>query len=240
MPKARSSVNNVVTTSVLSADFTTLFPATENPISQSAIWLNGQTNGVQWQDVRTTPGLAFGTGFAGDRFEGSAFDDNLAHLKSSFRTFNANQFVQGVVHYTYAGLPTAQQECELLARFDISSNNARGYEVLWGCEPGTGGYLAVVKWVGALGDFKTIYDSGSGGAPTPTENDVLLAEFVGTNATVKINGSLFTVADLTKESGGTTLTTWSTGQPGIGFWPVHGTGQDPAKYCWKSFTAGDL
>ena len=37
----------------------THFPATENPISEGGIWLNGETDGLDWLDVQTTTNLAF-------------------------------------------------------------------------------------------------------------------------------------------------------------------------------------
>lgn len=220
-------------------DFTTSFPATENPISQSSIWTNGETDGSLWQDVRTTPALAFGSGYAGDQFEGSAFDDNIAHLKTSYRTFSANQFVQGVIHYGYSGLPQAAHEVELLGRFSISNGVARGYEAICGVGP-DGPYAALVKWDGDLGDFKAIYDPGANSITLPAEDNVFRLELTDSTGIIKYNGSTLVTADLTKEVGGGTIAVWGSGQPGIGFWPVRGTGQDPAKFGWKSITAGDL
>ena len=41
--------------------YSTNFPSTENPISESGRWINGGSTGLKWANVRTTPGLAFGT-----------------------------------------------------------------------------------------------------------------------------------------------------------------------------------
>jgi hypothetical protein len=39
--------------------YTTNFPNTENPISEDGHWQNGATNGIDWTDCRTKPGLVF-------------------------------------------------------------------------------------------------------------------------------------------------------------------------------------
>ena len=41
--------------------YTTNFPLTANPISEGGAWLSGKAAGLDWTDVRTTPGKAFGT-----------------------------------------------------------------------------------------------------------------------------------------------------------------------------------
>src|ERR1700684_3476999 len=49
--------------------YTTNFSRAENPISERGKWLNGHTDGLDWTDVRTTPGFAFGTEIGGNRTE---------------------------------------------------------------------------------------------------------------------------------------------------------------------------
>jgi len=41
--------------------YTTTFPLTERPISENGRWITGGTVGLDWTDVRTMPGLAFGS-----------------------------------------------------------------------------------------------------------------------------------------------------------------------------------
>jgi hypothetical protein len=227
---------------LISNDLIITFGATENPISQGGKWKNGQTDGVLWQDVQTVPGFAEATGFAGDRFEGSAFDDNIAQATTALWSAPPDMFIEGVVHYGYSGLPNAAHEIELLARFSISASDAHGYEILWGVDP-TGSYTAAVRWAGGLGAFNAIFDPGDGSMPTPTENDVLRAEFTGSTCRLLLHNSVISGAaalDLSKEVGGSTLGVWSSGQPGVGFWPVHGTGQDITKFCWKQIRCGAL
>ena len=40
--------------------YRTSFPATENPISEGGIWLNGRTDGIDWADVITRNGEVYG------------------------------------------------------------------------------------------------------------------------------------------------------------------------------------
>ena len=99
-----------------SNDFTTSFPLTEDPISQGSIWLNGLADGLDWNNVKTNGSGAFGSNFV------TTFDDDLAHLKTSYRTFANNQVVQGTIFRSAGYFPgTAKHECELLFRFSISA-----------------------------------------------------------------------------------------------------------------------
>jgi hypothetical protein len=41
--------------------YTTNFSATENPISEGGYWRNRARDGLDWKDIRTASGLAFGT-----------------------------------------------------------------------------------------------------------------------------------------------------------------------------------
>lgn len=229
----------------VSGDFSTTFSATENPISESGIWQRGASEGVNWLDPKTASGHATAD-LASDAGNSNAtgapastgrYDDSLAHLKTSFRTFNADQFVQVVAYKAAAYSPAGQHEAEMLLRFAITANNARGYEVL----VGHAGNMALVRWNGARGDYTALFEAGSIGALV--DGDVMRAEITGQNAACRIrvykngaeltgNGSPFDV----NVAGGTV---WNSGQPGLGFWPVD-TGNVPASYGWDSYTAGNL
>src|SRR5271157_2606883 len=74
--------------------YITNFTRTENPISEGGIWLNGQTDGLDWTDVRTTPGFAFGTEMGGNRPDPQKYDDSTAVLKG---TWGPNQTAQATV-----------------------------------------------------------------------------------------------------------------------------------------------
>src|SRR5689334_19219114 len=60
--------------------YSTLFPATENPISECSSWLNGALDGTNWTDVATTTNFAFGT----ELNTSSVLDDSTAVLKGTW------------------------------------------------------------------------------------------------------------------------------------------------------------
>ena len=74
----------------IAATYTTNFPLIENPISEGGHWINGLTNGIDWADVATTPGRAFGT----QTVISPNYGDSTALLTGSW---GPTQTVQGVV-----------------------------------------------------------------------------------------------------------------------------------------------
>ena len=66
------------------------FPVAENPISEGGHWLNGGVIGLDWHNVRTNVGLAYGT-----MFEGGGFNDSTAVLTGAW---GQTQTVQATVH----------------------------------------------------------------------------------------------------------------------------------------------
>ena len=42
--------------------YSTTFKATENPISEHGMWINGAANGLDWCNVQTGSGLVWGVG----------------------------------------------------------------------------------------------------------------------------------------------------------------------------------
>jgi hypothetical protein len=195
----------------------------ENPIDEGGSWIRGGAEGFDWTNPKTTGGRAVASVAMPPA---SRYVDDIAHVSTSRQAFASDQFAEGTVYlapgYTGNG---GGHEVELLLRFSITPHNARGYEVMWGLA----GYIAIVRWNGAPGDFTVLFDSGPGAVPVPVDGDVLRAEIVGTHLKVYRNGSLIaTISD----------STWPSGQPGIGFWPVDGA--IPENYGWKQFKAGQL
>ena len=199
-------------------NFTTTFATNGNPISEGGKWANGLADGIDWTDCQVITNILSATSA---EVTTPPFNDSIAHLKTSFRTFTPNQFAQGTVHRT-AGYTTGH-EIELLLRFSITSHSASGYEVYWS----TNGGINIVRWNGLINDFVTKTTASPGLA---NDGDIVRAEIVGSNITVKINGSVV----LTD-----TDTTWTTGQPGVGNNPF-GVGFTFFDYGWSSFTAGNL
>ena len=213
-------------------DFSTTFAATQNPISEGGIWLNGQTDGGDWHDCLTTSGRCVG---AADNFA-SRYADDIACLKTSYRAFNAAQWAQATLYlsggYTGGG---GSHECELLLRWALSSGVARGYEAAIGIRP-AGTYAFIVRWEGAAGSYTALWDpSASVGSyvntPTAMANgDVMRAQITSGNViSLYQNGLLL---------GSVTDSTWASGQPGMGFWPVDGA--TAGSMGWSDFSAGDL
>ena len=152
--------------------YSTNFTATENPLSESGKWVDGKASGA-WNNPLSAAGKAYASVRSG--LTGSRYDDSIAHLSSSFIDFNPNQYAQATVFRASGYSPSGSHEVELLLRFQIAPNNARGYEILWGVT----GYLAIVRWNGPLGDYTPLlenYKSRTGAV----EGDVLRAEITGT------------------------------------------------------------
>lgn len=201
-----------------SSFYSTSFLSTENPISEGGVWVNGLSAGLDWQNLQTTGGVAAATH---KMLTSPPYDDCIAHISSSAVSFPENQYAQGTV-FRSSGY-TAGHEIELLVRFSITANVARGYELYWS----TNGGLVLVRWNGALNDFNPLASSSPGLATT---GDVLRLEVLGSLLTAKINGATqFTFTD----------TSWSTGQPGIGQNPYEAA-SDFTSYAWSDFTAGAL
>jgi hypothetical protein len=198
--------------------YTTSFSLNESVISEGGKWVNGKAVGLSWHDIGTSGGTAIAT----HRMSiAPPYDDCVAHLSSAFLSFNANQYAQGTV-YRAPGY-TSGHEIELLLRFEITANSARGYEIYWS----TNGGLYIVRWNGPINSFNSLYVASAGLA---NDGDVVRAEITGSTITVRINGSVVL-------SG--TDSAWTSGQPGIGLNPW-GTDSDFTSYTWKDFAAGNL
>jgi hypothetical protein len=224
-----------------SSGFSTTFPNIENPLNQGGAWLNGALDGTAWNNVQV---------FGSERCVGTnqvsntppqRYMDSNAQLKTSVFTANADQWAQGTVYRNGTYTPVGDKhEIELYLRMSISANSITGYEIMWGMDSTIGFYLDIVRWNGTLGDFTTIIDGGDGSIPAPNDGDVLRAEIVGNLITVKLNGSIitspvnFSAIDIT--SVGTPV--YSSGQPGLGFWPT--LSATPENYGWKAWSCGNM
>ncbi len=207
--------------------YSTNFPATENPLSEGGKWINGKATGLDWNNPLTTGGHSVASAPADSP---TRYSDDVAILNPSFQGYTANQYAQATVYkaagYTGNG---GNHEVELLLRFSISNHVAHGYEILWGVS----GYFAVVRWNGSVGNYTPIYDPGVGSIPVPQDGDVLRAEIAGNIIKVYRNGTQVG-PNIDVSSVGTVYTS---GQPGIGFWPVDGA--TPGSMGWKTFAAGN-
>lgn len=198
--------------------YTTNFPATENPISEGGKWVNGLTNGVQWQNVRTTTGMAFGT-----QTGSNGFDDSTAVLTGSW---GPNQTAQATVRVTQADSGSGLfEEVEVRLHTTITANSITGYEI--NCSVIAGNpYMQIVRWNGALGSWTELDGRGVG----CQNGDVLKATISGSTITAYKNGSaVFSVND----------STFTGGSPGVGFYLQGGSSSMDSHFGFSSFTASD-
>src|SRR5215831_17743927 len=198
----------------IAATYTTNFPLTENPISEGGHWINGLTTGIDWSDVQTTPGQAFGTEM------GPNYADPTALLTGSW---GPTQTVQAVV-YILAADSSTFEEVELRLRSSLSAHSCTGYEVIFSVKPDRP-YCQIVRWNGPLGDFSLLNARRVG----VVNGDVVKATAVGSTITSYINNTaIFSVND----------TTYPSGNPGMGFYLYGGLGS-PLNSGFSSYTASD-
>jgi hypothetical protein len=203
--------------------YTTNFPLTENPISENANWDNGKAVGLDWADVATVPGHAFGLEF-GLGSGSKAYDDAAALLSGNW---GPNQTAQATV-YSLNQNDSIYEEVELRLRSSLSPHIATGYEILFRCSKTKDAYAEIVRWNGPLGSF-TYLDRHKGAQYGVATGDVVKATIVGNVITAYINGVQVAQA---------TDSTYPTGHPGMGFF-LQGTTGVNRDYGFTSFTASD-
>jgi hypothetical protein len=198
--------------------YTTNFSNTENPISEGGRWTNGKAEGLDWFDVETTPGKAFGNPTTGD------YTDPTAILKGPWgpdQTVTAKVFC---IHPT----SSYYQEVEIRLRSTITAHSCTGYEILWRCLTNKDAYTQVVRWNGPARNFTYVDDHHNGVGYGVANGDTVSASIVGNLISVYRNGSLlFTAND----------STYKTGNPGMGF--NYGVGATNADFGFTSYTAVD-
>jgi hypothetical protein len=177
--------------------YTTLFPLTENPISESGHWMNGGANGLDWHDVSSTPGLAIG------HQSGSSYTDGTALLTG---TWSPDQTVEATVHTKNQNDP-CYQEVEIRLRSTLSAHVCNGYEISFKASKTSSAYLIIVRWNGAVGDF-TYLQQYNGSQYGVSDGDSVKASIVGNVITAYINNV---------QVGTATDDTYTTGSPGMGF-----------------------
>jgi hypothetical protein len=220
IPPTACAADGLTTNPDGSHTYTTKFPLTENPISENGAWINGKTVGLDWTNVRTTPGFAFGT-----EIGNSGYDDSTAVLAG---TWGPDQTVEATVHTTVSQNDNIYAEVELRLRSSLSAHRATGYEVNFRCSKSSNAYTQIVRWNGPLGSFSYVNAAG-GSRYGVADGDVVKATIVGNVITVYINN--------TKVLQGTD-STFTSGSPGIGFYLQGATGL-MSQYGFTSFTATD-
>lgn len=186
----------------LATSYSTVFPNTENPISEGGRWINGGTVGLDWTNVSTTPGLAIG------HEVGATYTDAAAILTGAW---GSDQQVTATVH-TVSQDDSCFQETEIRLRTTITAHSITGYEVGWHMSTSSQAYVIIVRWNGLLGNFDYLFNQ-TGTQYAVHDGDVLKAQIVGNVITAYINGVSKATANITSIGG----TVYTTGTPGMGF-----------------------
>ena len=222
-PIPRAPVRRLLPVSAVSGGihgtYATSFSALENPISERGRWVNGGADGLDWCDVRTTPGLAFGTQ-SGRR----KYDDSVALLSGRW---GPDQAIEAQVHSVRQN-QNLYEEVELILRGSISAHRSTAYEVNFRCLKTEEAYTQIVRWNGPKKRF-TYLNTASGPRFGVSDGDVVRATIVGSRISAYINGRLVLRAF---------DTTYSAGSPGMGFYLESGTGMN-ADYGFARFAATD-
>jgi hypothetical protein len=177
------------------ASYSTMFPLTESPISEGGHWMGGKMIGLDWGDVSTTPGYAFG--LAGPK----AYADSVALLTGEWPS---NQSVEAEVGKRAV---FRYPEVSIRLRSSLAKHNCDGYEISYSLKDGYAAYLIIVRWNGPLADFTYLLNV-QGKQYAVMTGDVVKATVVGNEIRTYKNGLLM---GTTKDG------SYTGGNPGFGF-----------------------
>jgi hypothetical protein len=199
--------------------YSTEFALDETPISEGGMWLNGRSDGVDWADVVTRNGVAYGGETRMDVAERRAEQGNLADADADDPVgdyddptavlsgeWGRNQHGKGLV---YSKNPTDEyfQEVQIRLRHTIRPNFCSGYEIFFRCLKTDAAYAEIVRWNGPVGDFTSL-QRHTGAQYGVQHGDLIEATIEGDVIKGFINGAeVISVTDDTFDSGA----------PGIGF-----------------------
>jgi hypothetical protein len=177
--------------------YTTPFQHDEDPISEGGKWINGGKDGLDWFNVITKNGVAYGAVSRG------AYTDPTALLTGSW---GKNQKVKARV-FSRNQTEKYYQEVEIRLRSTISPHRCTGYEVFWRCLKTKNAYVEIVRWNGKVGDWTSLKKL-SGAQYGVKDGDQVEATITGNVIKGFINGvEVISVTD----------DTYTEGNPGMGF-----------------------
>jgi hypothetical protein len=201
--------------------YRTRFQLDEDPISEGGMWVNGGRDGIDWVDVISKNGVAYGAvtrmGNAERRveqgnlesptLEGAVpegdYDDPTAVLAGAW---GENQHAKAKV-FSRNQTEEYFQEVEIRLRSRIMPHHCTGYEVFWRCLKTENAYAEIVRWNGKIGDFTSLQKL-SGPQYGVEDGDLVEATIFGNVLKGFINGvELISATD----------DTYDAGNPGIGF-----------------------
>jgi len=188
--------------------YRTVFASTENPLSEGGLWVNGGSPSI-FSNMRSTPGLAFGT------MQGASVPPYIDSTAVLAGAWTRAQTAAGRVYRT--GTPVDYQEVELHLLTTITDTAITGYEFTYSVTSNP--YVEIHKWLGGNGNVNQfpLVTSGTLGAALKTgdwvkatvDNAGLLSLYVdsGSGYALIISG---------------TDTTYTSGAPGLGHWNNNG------------------
>ena len=176
--------------------------------------------GLDWADVATIPGLAYGL-----ESESDDYTDSTALLEGSW---SPNQIAEATVH-TVNQDDNISEEVELRLRSSLSAHRNTGYEINFRCSKTPNAYAQIVRWNGPLAKF-TYLITGRGSRYGVRDGDVVKATIIGNVITAYINGVQILQA---------TDNTYTSGNPGMGFFLQGATGVN-RDYGFTRFSASDV
>lgn len=183
--------------------YSTTFRLPEKQLSEQGKWIDGKAVGLDWTSIAVAGGLAYGT--ESGRGKGDqAYDDSVALLTG---IWGPDQTIEARVHSVNAS-ERVFEEVELRLRSSLSAHSSTGYEILFRCLRTPKAYASIVRWDGALGKF-TYLAQQYGLQCGVGDGDVVKAVVAGNLIAGYVNGVQVLSA---------TDSTFSNGNPGIGFW----------------------
>jgi hypothetical protein len=193
--------------------YSTRFQLDEDPISEGGKWINGEKEGIDWYNVITKHGVAFGAVSQG------AYTDPTAllagkwgnHQKVKARVFSRNQTEKYF------------QEVEIRLRSTLSPHRCTGYEVFWRCLKTPNAYAEIVRWNGKVGDWTSL-QKHTGAKYGVKDGDRVEATIVGNIIRGYVNGVEVISA---------TDNTYDGGNPGMGF--NFGVGKSNGDFGFTSY-----
>ena len=208
---------------IINGSYSTSFSSTENPISEGGIWINGEATGIDWNNVATTPGHAIGTSSGA----GPGYDDSTAILTGSW---GAVQSAQASVFMPPGSGASNTEEVELRLHTTVAPHNITGYEILFRAY-NPGGYANIVRWNGPEGNFTTLASENSNYHGIK-DGDVV-------SATIDANGLIIGYVNGVEVMRATD-TTYTSGNPGIGFDMVGAGSSANSEFGFSNFSASNV
>ena len=223
--------------------YSTRFPRTENPISETGNWVGGSGAGTSlwegghfwrggrlWGDVQTTSGFAYGID------EPTEYGDPTAILKGAW---GPTQTVMATVKIKKTPRVHCCHEVELRLRTTISLFRITGYEAYCSVVP-EHPYCHIARWNGPNGSYWNFETESK--ATYVVDGDVMKATATGTNPTVitlyKNDEQIAKGVDTGAAGGGFgAFGPWTHGNPGIGFFDNYDSKW--GDFGFSSFSATD-